>query len=46
MENLFYLFWAYILLWTVLFGYVLYLVRKLSSLREEIDSIKEKMKKN
>ncbi len=46
MNNLFYLFWAYTLLWAVLFGYVLYLIRKLSSLRDEIDSIKEKMKKD
>lgn len=44
MDNLFYLFWAYTLLWGVLFGYIIYLVKKLSQLRDELDSVKEKIK--
>jgi len=40
MENLEYLFAAFIIVWAVLFGYIFMLSRRQKQLRREIDSLK------
>lgn len=44
MENADYLLAAYTIVWLVLFGYVLLLLRQQGRLRREIDSLKEAIK--
>lgn len=41
MDNLVYLLVAYAVIWAVVFGYVLYLVKKQRKLRREFDLLKE-----
>ena len=45
MENLGYLFAVYIIIWTVVFGYVFFLYHEQKKLKKEIDSLKESLKK-
>ena len=45
MENSGFLFAAYTVIWAVVFGYVIFLVRKQAGLRRRLDSIKEEMRK-
>ena len=40
MENAGYLFAAYAVVWALVFGYVLFLVRKQSNLKRQIESLK------
>jgi CcmD family protein len=44
MENLGYLFAAFTIVWVVLFGYVLSLLRRQRQLWRELDSLKETLK--
>ncbi len=44
MENFWYLFAAFTIVWTVLFGYVLSLLRRQRQLRRELDSLKETLR--
>ena len=44
MENAGYLFAAFIIIWTVIFGYVLMLFNRQRKLKREIDSLKEVFK--
>ena len=45
MENAGYLFAAFGIVWALVFGYVLLLVRRGRKLREEIESLKEALQK-
>ncbi|MBI5788238.1 MAG: CcmD family protein [Candidatus Schekmanbacteria bacterium] len=40
MENLNYLFAAYCVIWTVIFGYMFVLSRRLKSIQAELDALK------
>ena len=44
MENAEYLFAAYAIVWAVVFGYVLVLVKRQRRLLREIDSLKEELR--
>ncbi len=44
MENLGYLFAAFTIVWAVIFGYILSLLRKQRQLRRELDWLKERAK--
>lgn len=46
MENLWYLFAAYSIIWLIVFGYVLVLIRRESALRREINALKDFLKQN
>ena len=43
-DNLWYLFAAYSIIWLVVFGYVLMLIRRENAIRRDIDILKEKLK--
>ena len=46
MGNIWYLFAAYSIIWLVLFGYVLVLIRREKALRRDIDMLKDKLKQS
>ncbi|MBN1177288.1 MAG: CcmD family protein [Dehalococcoidales bacterium] len=45
MENLGYLLAAYAIIWAVVFGYILVLLRKQRKLKKQIDALKESIDK-
>ncbi len=45
MENLGYLLAAYAVIWAVVFGYILVLLRKQRKLKKQVDALKESMEK-
>ena len=46
MQNAGFLYAAFTIIWALVFGYVLFLVRRQSALRREIELLKESAKKN
>jgi CcmD family protein len=44
MENAGYLYAAFTLIWALVFGYVLFLVKRQSALKRQIESLKEPAK--
>ncbi|MCL2281451.1 MAG: CcmD family protein [Dehalococcoidia bacterium] len=42
-ESLWYLFAAYSIIWLLVFGYVLVLIRRERALRRDIDALKDKL---
>jgi len=41
MDDLWYLFAAYSIIWLIVFGYVLVLIRRENALRRDIDALKD-----
>lgn len=46
MENAGYLFATYAIIWALVFGYVLFLIRRQSALKRQIESLKEAARKD
>jgi len=45
MDNMAYLFAAYSIIWTVVFGFLFYLIQKQRKLRRDLDSLKDHLDK-